>query len=75
RIDSAHIVDRGTKLRAIDIDGVDFARYFQWEDDGVVNIDIDFPRLRRISREASIVIHTVHGDITAPIPLQKKHKK
>lgn len=28
---------------ATDIDGVDFKRWFQWEEDGVVSLEIDFP--------------------------------
>jgi len=33
---------RGSHV-ASDIDGVDFRRYFQWEDDGVIVLEIDFP--------------------------------
>lgn len=30
-------------VEAIDIDGIDFKRYFQWEDEGIITVEIDFP--------------------------------
>lgn len=30
----------------LDIDGVDFTRYFQWEDDGQIAIEIDFAPMK-----------------------------
>lgn len=29
-----------------DIDGIDMNRWFQWEDSGMINVEIDFPPLR-----------------------------
>lgn len=31
------------KLNATDIEGIDFKRWFQWEDDGAISLEIDFP--------------------------------
>ncbi len=62
RIDSATWIADGRRCLANDIDGVDFQRYFQWEEDGVVRVEIDFPRLKRLPRNSRIVLHTVHGD-------------
>lgn len=39
RIDSVTLDGRG----ATDIDGVDFKRWFQFEDDGSISVEIDFP--------------------------------
>lgn len=33
-------------LTATDIDGVDFKRWFQWEDDGIIPVEIDFPKMK-----------------------------
>lgn len=67
RIDSAHFVNGNEQLRAVDIDGVDFGRYFQWEEDGMVSVDVDFPRRNKFVRDAVVVLHTVHGDLMAPL--------
>lgn len=43
RIDSIVLQSRdGSLLTAEDIDGVDFGRYFQWEDEGIIDLEIDF---------------------------------
>lgn len=36
-------------LEATDIDGVDFKRWFQWEEDGIIPIEIDFPPMTPVS--------------------------
>ena len=46
RIDSVTLVVNGRSYGATDIDGVDFRRYFQWEDDGVIPLEIDFPAMK-----------------------------
>lgn len=43
RIDEVQYVTTGTAMKSTDIDGVDFRRYFQWEDDGQIPVEIDFP--------------------------------
>lgn len=43
RIDSVYMVSSGSaELPAVDIDGVDFKRWFQWEDDSAIYVEIDF---------------------------------
>lgn len=43
RIDGVTALTSGSALTSTDIDGVDFHRYFQWEDDGIIPIELDFP--------------------------------
>lgn len=45
RIDSIRI-SAPAIAPATDIDGVDFKRWFQWEDDGMIPLEIDFPAMR-----------------------------
>ncbi len=44
-----------------DIDGVDFNRYFQWEDDGQIPVELDFPPCKP-KRQGAIVISTPRGN-------------
>lgn len=47
RIDAVTLVTDKTPLReCTDMDGVDFNRYFQWEDDGTINVELDFGPVR-----------------------------
>lgn len=63
RIDSISMIEsNGKRIVATDIDGVDFQRYFQWEDDGEISVEIEFP-LVCIPDSANIVLHTVRGDL------------
>ncbi len=48
------------------IDGVDFERYFQFEDSGVQTIEVDFPFSGTLPKTAKLIFHTANGDITAP---------
>ena len=43
RIDGVTALTSGSALTSTDIDGVDFHRYFQWEDDAIIPIELDFP--------------------------------
>ena len=57
----------GQKLvKATDIDGVDFERYFQFEDTGVQVIEVDVPFKGTLTKNATLTFHTAKGDITAP---------
>ncbi|MDE6113975.1 hypothetical protein E4T81_11055 [Barnesiella sp. WM24] len=51
---------KGKSYKANDIDGVDFDRWFQWEDDGVIPVEIDFPRTPVLDG-ATMVISTEKG--------------
>lgn len=46
RIDSVTIKINGKIYVSNDIDGVDFKRWFQWEDEGEIPVEIDFPTLK-----------------------------
>lgn len=71
RLDSAVIINGNVKKKAIDVDGVDFQRYFQWEENGVVYIELDFPFQKKLSKNAKVILHTVHGDYTLPLKGKK----
>lgn len=63
RIDGVKFVGNGSVADATDIDGVDFRRYFQWEDDGEIPVEIDFPRIKK-SPGLQIVFQTAVGSST-----------
>ena len=46
RIDEVQYVGNSASWKATDIDGVDFRRYFQWEDEGEIPLEIDFPAMK-----------------------------
>lgn len=49
RIDSIS-VEYPVKKSSTDIDGVDMRRWFQWEDEGEITVEIDFPAMERTPR-------------------------
>lgn len=77
RIDGVTLKSAGAVIKANDIDGVDFERYFQWEDDGNIYIEIDFPGYRQPRRMlgcsdgSQIVFHTAKGDLVVPVATRK----
>lgn len=77
RIDGVTLKSAGAVIKANDIDGVDFERYFQWEDDGNIYIEIDFPGYRQSRRMlgcsdgSQIVFHTAKGDVVVPVATRK----
>lgn len=76
RIDSIVLLDDGRAIEATDIDGIDFKRYFQWEDDGEIHLEIDFPaidgRLPKPTVGSSLTFKTVNGDINIKIKQDTK---
>lgn len=63
RIDSVAVKLRdGRRYKSTDIDGVDFERYFQWEDEGIISIELDFPKTGVYALGDSIIFYTVHGE-------------
>ena len=46
RIDRIYVSVNGVEKDASDIDGVDFKRWFQWEDDGLIPVEIDLPPMK-----------------------------
>lgn len=47
-------------FKAEDIDGVDFERWFQWEDDGVISIEVDFKAMKPV-KSGTLIIETARG--------------
>lgn len=47
-------------FNAEDIDGVDFERWFQWEDDGVISIEVDFKAMQPV-KSGTLIIETARG--------------
>ncbi|MDE6317378.1 MAG: hypothetical protein K2L73_03150 [Muribaculaceae bacterium] len=80
RIDRISLVAGDRKVEANDIDGVDFERYFIWEDEGSIYLEIDFPEYMTSKelitgrRECNLIFHTVKGDVAIPVA-NNKHKK
>ncbi len=52
--------NNGKRYQAYDIDGVDFDRWFQWEEDGIIPVEIDFPAMPAVDT-AVIIITTSKG--------------
>lgn len=71
RIDSVTLVNNNRRFTASDIDGVDFNRYFQWEDNGEILVEVDFPKQQKFGKDASVIFHTVYGDVSAPVKTVK----
>ena len=67
RIDSVTAIVNGRSVKATDIDGVDFGRYFQWEDERDFPVDVDIKRHSKYAPTDSIYFHTVHGVYSAPL--------
>lgn len=68
RIDSAKVMlHDGGVYAASDIDGVDFGRYFQWEDEGLIPVELDFPRTGAYTAEDTLALYTVHGVYKSPL--------
>lgn len=63
RIDGVTLNINNQSLMSDDIDGVDFKRYFQWEDDGFILLEIDFPATRP-PRNLNLNFNTVRGNAT-----------
>lgn len=47
-------------FEAMDIDGVDFNRWFQWEDDGVIAVEIDFKAMPA-TKSGTLIVETARG--------------
>lgn len=74
RIDGVNMAGNNYSVDANDIDGVDFRRYFQWEDDGTIPIELDFPSVK-VSNGIQIVFSTAHGQSTTTVKkISDRHK-
>lgn len=51
RIDELILILPSGKQHALtDIDGVDLKRWFQWEDNGLIDVEIDFPVIKECNK-------------------------
>ncbi len=73
RIDAVTLTSEGRLRECSDIDGVDFNRYFQWEDDGRIAIELDFQAMPPV-REGMITIKTPRGEALTKIILPDRKK-
>lgn len=60
RVDAVSLTSGKRVYTATDIDGVDFKRWFQWEDDGEIPVEIDFPRMKR-RKAFTVTVDTPRG--------------
>ncbi len=65
RVDSAVIESSKKRYKATDIDGIDFKRHFQWGDEGVILIEIDFPPMKKA--DGWLVLKTIRGDVSTQL--------
>lgn len=47
-------------FEATDIDGIDFNRWFQWEDDGTIPVEIDFKAMSPV-KSGTLIMETARG--------------
>lgn len=69
KINGVMLLIKNDALTANDIEGVDFHRYFQLENDGRIDLEVDFPPIKPVS-DLQIFFITVHGNLitTAKTP-------
>ncbi|MEZ3590121.1 MAG: hypothetical protein K1V84_03675 [Muribaculaceae bacterium] len=60
RVDAVSLTAGKRVYTATDIDGVDFKRWFQWEDDGEIPVEIDFPKMKR-RKAFTLMVDTPRG--------------
>lgn len=75
RIDGIVFMGTGISLTSTDIDGVDFRRYFQWEEDKTIPVEIDFPAMKS-HKSARLIFDTPYGKSTTVVTVTNpdKHK-
>lgn len=64
RIDSVTVANTRASIQANDIDPIEFGRSFQWEEDGVLPLEIDFPPLNPQTKPV-LRVHTPYGSVIA----------
>lgn len=60
RIDALTLSTANRTYTAVDIDGVDFKRWFQWEEDGIIAVEIDFDAMAPV-KHGVITVNTPRG--------------
>lgn len=68
RIDRILLVSGNDTIVANDIDGIDFNRYYQWEDNGQIAVEIDFPitgtlASHGLTDDSKLIFETVRENI------------
>lgn len=66
RVDAASLLSGKSTWQATDIDGIDFKRYFQWEEDGEIFVEIDFPAVKPF-KTAQLTLSTTRGESVTTI--------
>lgn len=69
RIDA---VSLNGKIAAKDIDPIYFRQAFQWEEDGVIALEIDFPALKRRPSAFYLEFQTPYGSVRGAYSASKK---
>lgn len=65
-INAVELVVGNQKIAATDIDPIDFERPFQFEDTGVVVLELDFPYQGKLPASSTLIFHTAKGDVVCP---------
>ena len=60
------------KIAATDIDPIYFERAFQFEDEGEITLEIDFPALKNKPKSFTLDFQTPYGIVHATFPATKK---
>lgn len=74
RIDGVTAVTSGSSLTSTDIDGVDFRRYFQWEEDGAIPVELDFPVMKG-AQGIQFTFETPLGQSLTTVKARPKQRK
>ncbi len=74
RIDGVTIMTTGTTSTSNDIDGVDFHRYFQWEEEGSIPVELDFPAMKD-SQGIQLIFDTPLGHSHTHVKVQPTQRK
>ncbi|MDE6534411.1 MAG: hypothetical protein K2K82_00195 [Muribaculaceae bacterium] len=60
------------KIAATDIDPIYFERSFQFEDEGVILLEVDFPALKNKPKSFTLDFQTPYGIVRGTFPDKKK---
>lgn len=63
RIDAATLTIGKRSMAWTDVDGIEMKHYFQFEEDGVIPVEMDFPATGA-SQRGSVTLVTVYGNYT-----------
>lgn len=71
RIDDIVLFTGKSSMNSTDVDGIDIKRWFQWEDDGRIPVEIDFPIMKPL-KFFTVKVSTPHGEATWTIKRQSR---